>query len=223
MRTKCPHCAVTVFIEFEEETIVFQDVDSPEQGWEIAAAQCPSCGGIIVVERRGWLKDKSYLSDSEIQEERVIYPATINRPLPPEVPEPYRTDYKEAAAVLGLSPKASAALSRRILQAVLQQEFGIKKRNLNAEIEEFLQKPGVPTHLSQAIDAVRTVGNFAAHPIKDTQTGTIVDVEPGEAEWLLDVLEALFDFTFVQPERLKQKRQELNVKLQKLGRPPLKG
>jgi hypothetical protein len=29
---------------------------------------------------------------------------------------------------------------------------------------------------------VRTIGNFAAHPIKSTSTGTIVDVEPGEAE-----------------------------------------
>jgi len=224
MRTKCPYCAVAIFIEFENERIVFQDVTSPELGWEIAATQCPSCGEIIVVKRKGELEDKGYyLSDDEVQEERIIYPATINRPLPTEVPEPYHTDFKEAASVLGLSPKASAALSRRILQTVLEQKFNIKKRSLDKEIEEFLTLTGVPTHLSQAVDAVRTVGNFAAHPIKDTQTGTIVDVEPGEAEWLLDVLEALFDFAFVQPKKLKQKRQELNEKLQRTGKPPLKG
>jgi hypothetical protein len=38
-------------------------------------------------------------------------------------------------------------------------------------------------------------------------------VEPGEAEWTLDVLEILFDFYFVQPARLKAKRDALNKKL----------
>jgi hypothetical protein len=33
------------------------------------------------------------------------------------------------------------------------------------------------------LDAIRTIGNFAAHPIKSTSSGEIVDVEPGEAEW----------------------------------------
>ncbi len=39
------------------------------------------------------------------------------------------------------------------------------------------------------IDAVRVIGNFAAHPIKSKSTGEIVDVEPGEAEWNLNTLE----------------------------------
>jgi hypothetical protein len=36
------------------------------------------------------------------------------------------------------------------------------------------------------IDAIRNVGNFAAHPLKSTNTGLILDVEPSEAEWPLD-------------------------------------
>ena len=31
--------------------------------------------------------------------------------------------------------------------------------------------------------------NFAAHPIKSMHTGEVIEVEPGEAEWLLDTLE----------------------------------
>lgn len=69
---------------------------------------------------------------------------------------------------------------------------------------------------------MRNIGNFAAHPIKSTNTGEIIDVEPGEAEWLLDVLEGLFDFYFVQPAILKAKRDKLNQKLVDAGKPPMK-
>jgi len=76
--------------------------------------------------------------------------------------------------------------------------------------------------LADAIDAIRNIGNFAAHPIKSKQTGQIIPVEPGEAEWNLDVLESLFDFYFVAPEKLKEKRDELNKKLQEAKKPPMK-
>ncbi len=49
-----------------------------------------------------------------------------------------------------------------------------------------------------------------------------MDVEPGEAEWLLEVLEALFDFAFVQPKKLEERKKKLNKKLQDLGKPQMK-
>ena len=58
--------------------------------------------------------------------------------------------------------------------------------------------------------------------MKSTHTGEIMDVEPGEAEWLLDTLEGLFDFYFVQPATLKTKREALNAKLADANKPPLK-
>jgi hypothetical protein len=76
--------------------------------------------------------------------------------------------------------------------------------------------------LTEAVDAVRQVGNFAAHAIKDQHTGEIVPVEPGEAEWLLDVLESLFDYVFVQPVRLAKRKETLNHKLAAAGKPALK-
>ncbi len=82
--------------------------------------------------------------------------------------------------------------------------------------------PLLDSYLSEAVDAVRNVGNFAAHPLKDTNTGEIVEVEEGEAEWLLDVIDALFGFTFVQPKRLEKRKKELNEKLSNLGKPPMK-
>ena len=153
---------------------------------------------------------------------KIIYPKFSSRKVETEVPERYKKDFIESCSVLQFSPKASAALSRRILQDILSEKFEIKSRSLDKQIETFIAMKDTPSYLAKAIDAVRNIGNFAAHPLKDTNTGEIVEVEPGEAEWLLEVLEGLFDFTFVQPIRLEKKKNALNQKLQSIGKPPMK-
>lgn len=134
----------------------------------------------------------------------------------------FSKDYNEACLILTLSPKASAALSRRCLQNILREKAGVKKGDLANEIQQVIDSNKLPSHLSESIDAIRNIGNFAAHPLKSTATGEIVEVEPGEAEWLLDVLEALFDFYFVQPAILQAKRDALNKKLAGIGKPAMK-
>ena len=57
--------------------------------------------------------------------------------------------------------------------------------------------------------------------MKSTNTGEIVGVEDGEAEWLLDVLEELFDFYYVAPARATSRRDALNKKLVDLGKKPV--
>ena len=61
-----------------------------------------------------------------------------------------------------------------------------------------------------------------AHPIESSDAGVIIDVEPGEAEWALDTLEALFEFYYVAPARTAKKQADLNGKLSDAGKPPLK-
>lgn len=94
--------------------------------------------------------------------------------------------------------------------------------NLSDEIQQVIDTGKLPSSLVESIDAVRNIGNFAAHPIKSRKSGEILPVEPGEAEWNLDVLESLFDFYFVQPEVLKKKRTALNDKLKGAGKSPMK-
>lgn len=155
--------------------------------------------------------------------EYLVRPKAISRaPLPPEVPEKFANDYKEACLVVTDSPKASAALSRRCLQNLLRKKAGTTKKNLAAQIQEVINSKQLPSYLSEALDAVRNIGNFAAHPIKSKSTGEIIEVEPGEADWNLDILERLFDFYFVQPEILRKKREKLNQKLKDAGKPPMK-
>ena len=124
--------------------------------------------------------------------------------------------------MLPLSAKASAALSRRCLQAVLREKGQTKKKDLADQIDEVIDAKAVPAYIADALHAVRNIGNFGAHPMKSTNTGEIIDVEPGEAEWNLDVLESVFDFYFVQPELAAKRKAELNKKLKEAGKPEIK-
>jgi hypothetical protein len=221
---RCPHCSVGVNVEWDETYAYVDDSENPQRGVEIAHGECPECEGLIVKLQYGRVSidHKGRYNVTQIEKEEPIYPRSTARPVETEVPEPYKGEFQEACAVLNISPKASAALSRRVLQNILRQEFNIQRSSLAQEIDDFIHLSGVPSHLSGAIDAVRNIGNFAAHPLKDSNTGAIVDVEAGESEWLLDVLEALFDFTFVQPKRLEERKKKLNEKLDALGKPPMK-
>jgi len=80
----------------------------------------------------------------------------------------------------------------------------------------------LPSYIAEIVDAVRNVGNFAAHPTKSKQTGEIMDVEEGEAELNLNVIEALFDFYFVNPALIAKKKADINKKLEDAGKPPMK-
>ncbi|WKZ41554.1 MAG: DUF4145 domain-containing protein [Anaerolineales bacterium] len=152
-----------------------------------------------------------------------IWPFLNERPkCPSEVPVNIAKDYQEACLVLPISPKASAALSRRCLQSLLRESAKVRHSDLSNEIQEVIDSGKLTSQLVDSLDAVRNIGNFAAHPIKSKNTGEIFDIEPGEASWSLDVLEQLFDFYYVQPAKISKKREALNTKLKEAGKPPMK-
>jgi hypothetical protein len=209
---KCPHCLVS----FHEQRKSVDIADNQEAKWNIRWQECPACKKII-------MHLISVPKNQRCIIEQLIVPKSISRsPIPSEVTDNFANDYKEACLILADSPKASAALSRRCLQYILREKAGVKKSDLSKEIDQVIESKQLPSHLSESIDAIRNLGNFAAHPIKSTNTGEIVDVEPGEAEWTLDVIEGLFDFYFVQPALIAKKKDALNKKLQDAGKPPMK-
>lgn len=217
---KCPHCLVEVNPSFSH---FFLGVDK-DGAWAIYKMTCPQekCGKFILELHNG-TANSTLTGLSSKKSKLFVRPIAPSRtPIPPEVDLQFAKDYTEACLVLAYSPKASAALSRRCLQNILREKAGVKKGDLAREIQEVIDKKSLPSFLSESIDAIRNIGNFAAHPVKSTSTGEIAEVEVGEAEWLLDVLEALFDFYFVQPAILQAKRDILNAKLQDMGKPPMK-
>jgi hypothetical protein len=216
-------------VEFHDEVIWEYISNDVEGKWWVEHYSCPNpkCKKLIMYLVSS--RDISRVPGSpdvpvQLIDRRLVRPKCTNRPpVAPEVPEAFAGGYVEACLVLADSPKASAALSRRCLQNILREKCGIRHSELANEIQEILDSKSLPSYISEIIDAVRNVGNFAAHPIKSRQTGEIIDVEPGEAELNLDVIEALFDFYFVTPNIIAKKKAALNDKLKEAGKPPIKG
>lgn len=216
---KCPHCLENFHEIFHTDTLwagtsAGKEHSDPDGQWSYKATTCPACERFAIYLLLGTATGRRTIQ---------VWPKGIARsPLPREVTEPFATDYREACNVLADSAKASAALSRRCLQSLLRDKAGTKSRDLAPAIDEVLASKTLPSDLANAIDAIRNVGVFGAHPLKSTNTGAVLDVEPGEAEWNLDVLEDLFDFYFVRPARLAAKRAALDKKLAEAGKRPMK-
>lgn len=211
---KCPHCLTTFSVVWHLIALPRDNVSA----WSLRHCCCPSCGETIIMLRRLVASQRGELVELDIQAWPKVHARTK---LPPEVPDSLREDFREAYLILGDSPKASAALSRRCLQQVLRDAAKVKPGDLFDEIQQILNSGSLPSYLAERLDAVRHIGNFAAHPIKSKNTGEIIEVEPGEAEWLLDILEGLFDFYFVQPAKLKRNKDSLNEKLTAAGKKPM--
>jgi hypothetical protein len=223
---KCPHCTTT----FHDDPRLHSIGEDSAGNWLIEKLVCPhdECGKMILflleIDPPSSMPRLHYDYGSlNIRRRKMIYPKGTSRPpVPTAVTAEFADDYTEACLVLADSPKASAALSRRCLQHILREKAGVQHGNLYQEIQEVIDSGALPSYLSESIDAVRKIGNVAAHPMKSTVSGEIVDVEDDEAEWTLNILEALFDFYFVQPETLKLKKAALNAKLKDAGKPQMK-
>ncbi len=222
---KCPHCLTSIHENRNNFSITpranLTYLNNKAMYWKGAYQLCPECKRYII-----WIsKVTCYVNPNKKKDELseiIVNPIMYYRKtISVDVPKEYNQDYKEACEVLHISPKASATLSRRCLQNILRNHVKVKKSSLNNEIQELLDKNTLPPYLSDSIDAIRNIGNFAAHPEKSKKSNEIFDVEPGEAEWTLEVLESLFDFYFVQPKILETKKNKLNQKLLKFGKPPM--
>lgn len=208
----CPHCIAHIHYSPGKSRITYDDY----RDYFIVYNNCPNCNETFL-----------YLNmvnkDSDEMQEILIFPKIPNRSKidKNDIPLNIYSDYHEACLVISDSPKASAALSRRCLQNIIHDYFNIREKNLNLEIDKLLTI-GLPSHISENVDAIRQIGNYAAHPMKYQQSGEIVDVEPGEAEWSLEVIEMLFDYCYVQPKKSEERREKMNEKLESLGKPKLK-
>lgn len=131
-----------------------------------------------------------------------LLPDSFAKPQPDFIPEAIRNDYYEACRIRDLSAKASATLARRCLQGMIRDFTGISKSRLIDEIRALedatnqgTAPAGVTPESVEAIDKVREIGNIGAHMEKDVDL--IVDIEPGEAQVLIELIEMLFDEWYV--------------------------
>ncbi|WP_042369790.1 DUF4145 domain-containing protein [Bacteroides neonati] len=219
---KCPHCQVEINPDFKEYYIGGYE---NEMFYSVFYMRCqnPKCKSPIITLGKSKQADRGtgMLYGSSITYQQ-IYPIGSNRaPAPVEVESKFAEDYNEACFVLPFSPKASAALSRRCLQNIIRLKEGIRERNLKTEIDKLIATNKLPSYISDNLEIIRGFGNIAAHGMEDQVSGEILDVEPNEAEFLLDVLELLFDLYFVQAAKAAKMKAALNQKLTSAGQKPI--
>jgi hypothetical protein len=112
---------------------------------------------------------------------------TTAQPLSTYVPQSITDDYNEAYLIRTLSPKASATLARRALQGMIRDFWKEAHPTLHQELVAIKEK--CDPSLYEAMMGIKSIGNIGAHPEQDVNL--IVDIEPGEAEALLDLIHVL--------------------------------
>ena len=151
----------------------------------------------------------------------LLLPDSIAKPQPDYISESIRKDYEEACKIAYLSPNASSVLSRRCLESMMKDFCGIKESSLYQSIEKLKirlennQAPkGVTEETIEAIDSIRRMGRIGAH-MKEP-TSMLVDIDPGEATLLVELIEMLFkDWYIARNERQQRLNKIKETTMQK--------
>ena len=200
---KCPYCGEPMPLDaFECFDVVMESAPRPLPLLTIEVCECRNedCEEISVIGRcqNGFNRNRIL---------HIIPERNVTR-FPEYVPAFVRSDYEEASAILDKSPKASATLSRRCLQGMIRDFWGIKKNTLYEEIAELKGK--IDLDLWSAIDSVRQIGNIGAHMQSDVNI--VIDVEPHEAELLVSLIEQLItEWYIARHNRQKKIRDTVEI------------
>lgn len=231
----CPFCNITSTITNNDiekyENFIYQDKsDDNYYLWKIYAVTCPSekCRKVEVYIEKNLnitlaeskqpyvrsIANRSPNYEYKPLKTYSIEPEANVKVFPDYIPKIILQDYKEAKLILNLSPRASATLSRRCLQAMIRDFWGVKdKKTLHAEIKEIESQ--INTDMYNAIMALKSIGNIGAHSENDINI--IVDIEPDEADQLVGLIEILIEDWYIsrhERENRLNKIHEINTRKQ---------
>ncbi|MBF1236903.1 MAG: DUF4145 domain-containing protein [Lautropia mirabilis] len=133
------------------------------------------------------------------------------RTWPDNIPVAIRQDYSEAVLICELSPKASATLSRRCLQGIIRDVYKVNENSLVKEIDKIKEK--IDKDTLEIIEMIRKAGNIGAHTEKDISI--IIDIDPGDARILIQLIETLIQKWYIDDPKYKQKIENLKIKIEK--------
>ncbi len=215
----CPYCdRDTTITNSDYETPSFTLTTANSEGKKyflatIIVCPNPKCKKFTLTLRmREYKITSGQVHGGDIIKEWNLVPPSSAKVFPDYVPEAICADYLEACLIRDQSAKASATLSRRCLQGMIRDFWGIKKARLVDEIEALEDKTDADTWA--AIDATRKIGNIGAHMEKDINV--IVDVDPGEAQALIGLIELLVkDWYTTRHERKERLNAIVKIKDEK--------
>lgn len=172
---RCPHCAVDIFPNEEwTKGVSIGVVDEPPDTL-VVNELCPSClGWFIELQRGEYLEVGRQEVAWAIKTRTILWPRVSSRqPIPGAVPDEFASLAREAGLILGDSPRASAALSRRCLQQLLRDRAGAPPSNLFHEIEWAIENANLPSHARESLHDLREIGNMAEQATSQRQPESI--------------------------------------------------
>ena len=207
---RCPYCGLTMeaaHIDVQDELMtVRQPTAQGPCTFRLSLVVCPSLGCQSLTARMSvYALQPAAQGTLRLQPEPFrswnLLPPSSAKPMPEYVPERIAKEYAEACAVLDISPAAAATLARRCLQAIIRDFYAIKKNTLADEFEAVKEK--VDPELWQVIDEARRVGNIGKNMEKGVNL--VLDVDPGEPQRLITIIELLIEECYVSRHLRKQR------------------
>ncbi|NQT80259.1 MAG: DUF4145 domain-containing protein [Candidatus Aminicenantes bacterium] len=215
----CPFCnqgAIITGSNFHKKYTIFSNIVGENKIVISEFIECPNpdCDQFLfaISLYKDRLPDSSLAAQQRLGDlikQWVLIPISKAKVFPSYIPKPIIEDYTEACLIKDLSPKASATLARRCLQGMIRDFWKIKEDRLIDEIKALKDKVDLNTW--GAIDSVRGVGNIGAHMEKDINL--IIDVDPNEAELLINLIEILIKDWYIN----RYEREEKLKAIKKLG------
>ncbi len=201
---QCPHC----HSEIEGKKHTFALGEDPDGAWQVSSTRCNVCDRLIV---ELCAKDDCTFP---------VRPLGSGRPrLAGDVPAEFESDYHTACEILAISPESSAAISRRLLQRF----FAARSEGHDLELSELIStatdSAEMQPYLREALRTLIALAKLEPGSEKSLRPHTLIPVQPGEAEWSLDVLQNLLEAHYVQPARLQRLQNALEEKVGPLAPP----
>ena len=133
----------------------------------------------------------------------LVFPAQRSGALPnTDLPDELVSDFEEARAIVGSSPRGAAALMRLVVQK-LCAHLGEKGKNIDDDIASLVAK-GLNPLVQKALDVVRVIGNEAVHP------GTIdLKDDRDTALRLFELVNAIADQMITHPKTVQEMYDQL--------------
>jgi hypothetical protein len=206
MHWTCPHCGILANLQSGDmatgraSVLIRLAPDSDVMGLQYNAVRCPSstCHKFTLDVSANYGAADRYSNGErngkvDIDKSRPVgighvrFAPRVGLPLSAQVPAAVREDYEEACTIKDLSPKAAATLCRRALQGIVRDFWKVSERTLHDELKKI--EPQCDSELFKALMAIKSIGNIGAHP--EVDINLIIDVEEGEVDALIEVLQIL--------------------------------
>lgn len=181
---ECGQCKATVSAPVTGKVHKYDD--DAEMAFEVLLMSCPACHSAIVAGRT--IERWGDYDEVDISPARRLWPLPT-RELSFDAPAGTRRDFDEAQRCMSVSAHTAAAiLARRLLEGIAV-DLGAKGGTLAAKLASLKDAGAIDGRLAEWADALRVVGNDAAH-----RTDTVISHE--DAADALSFAEALSDYVY---------------------------